>query len=689
MKAKVCLLVLVMCGIFWSCDKDDEASSESELYKGVDTSASAANLKGIWAIYNVGFQGNVAEVPVVYPDCGRDFLVFSENGMYTEYAYQQSDCVYTMNTLNWTLNKGIIKLSSEFGQSDDLVITKLNANELVFKTLFDVNDDGALDVVSLFLKRYIPKEIDMVTPTFRNNQDPAFDDLISFSWQSYEGFNDFVRYEIYRSADNACNILDAQLVASISDVNSTVYTDLTPPIVDSYLCYYLKVYTDRGLLGQSYGRSVSPENLQPQPVTLYKPEILNTTIQLNWQASTDPYFSHYELAFSNYDGGTATGQQVYSVAIINDREQTSFLDENPPYLQNPFYVLYVHNIFGNRTRYYNSQVTTYQEVEFKRPEIINISQAQSYAIDPENTIVYFFGNERSSRYSKIYRFNYGNNQMEAISNLEFRYGTRIPIKYVNSDNGGEIIVEQGSDLAVYEASTLKYKYTLDLQLQGVDDFSYSSLGYWIVVNDNNVYTYVRENANITLIDTKPHFTDRQSYYNYQLEVLKNNTLLVGHFEEPTSYLYTLADNGTLNQGQTVSIPILDNWEYDSQYNPAGNYVINFSENRLYSTTNFSLMESFESPYFPSGTSKNGTLIFGSNNDPNWQITPESIHAKKAVIYNRLTKQTSTITTIGYPHIIFENFLGKIISISSGLKKDNIQQNINDRSDLFVEIIERP
>lgn len=690
MRAKFYLLLLVFCTICLSCDTDDDASTpESDFYKGADVSASAADLTGIWAIFNVGFQGDIAEVPVVYPDCGRDFLIFSENGIYTEYAYQHSGCEYVLNGLNWTLNKGIINLSNEFGQSDELVITKLNANELVFKMMLDVDDDGALDMVSLFLKPYTPKEIDIVTPTFRRNQDAAFDELLSFSWQSYEGFNDFERYEIYRSAGSSCSMANAELIASINDLNTTLFTDVSPP-VDPYLCYFLKVYTNRGLLGQSYAQSINTENIRPQSVTLYKPEVLNNVIHFSWQASTDPYFSHYELAFSNYGAGYASGQQEYSVVTINDREMTTYLDENPPRLENPYYVLYVHNIFGNRTAFFNSEVTTFQEVTFKRPEILGLSQVDSYAIDLENTVVYLYGKEGSLRNnSNIHRFNYSTNQMEAISNFTSNYGTKIPIKYINSGYGGEIILEQGSDLAVYDAMTLKYKYTLDLKLQGVDDFSYTPLGYWIVVNRNNVYTYVRDNANIELVDTKPHFPNLQNGYNYQAVVLKNNKLLVGHYNEPTSYLYALGANGILKQEQIVAVPILENWYHDSQYNPNGNYFINFSENRLYSTTNFKLMESFESPYFPSGTSKDGALIFGSNNDPEWQITPESIHEKKAVIYNRLNKQVKTVSTLGYPHVIFENAFGEIISISSGLKKDNIRQNINEKSDLFIEVLKLP
>ncbi len=192
-----------------------------------------------------------------------------------------------------------------------------------------------------------------------------------------------------------------------------------------------------------------------------------------------------------------------------------------------------------------------------------------------------------------------------------------------------------------------------------------------------------------MVDSKPHFPNHQGSFNYQAFALNNNKILVGHNNEGNSYVYALGTNGLMTQEQIVSIPIMDNWNDKTQYNAAGDYIINYSENRLYSTTSFSLLQSFEEPYFPSGTSLNGEDIFGSNNDPNWQITPESIHAKEAVIFNRITQQNQTIATVGYPHVIFENYLGQIVSISSGLKKDDIRQNINNKADLFLEIIDLP
>ena len=688
MKLNLSATLFLITFLFFSCGTDDENQNTIEnFYDNADTSASSNNLLGVWAIFNISFEGAIAEVPVNYEDCGRDFVVFSENGIYSEYLFQSSDCNYINNTLNWELNNGIITLSNAFNQTDDLVITRLNNEELIFKSRFDVDDDGSLDVITAYLQPYIPIDIDMVTSTFLQNYEE--ESLISFNWQSYEGYNEFNRYEIHRSIGDNCSLSTSELVATITDVNITEFTDFNPPGED-YLCYYLKVFTAQGLLGESYAQSVYTSSLYPSPVALNQPEVINNTIQLNWEQSDDPYFSHYEIVFSNYSGTTASGEQQYSVAIINDINTTSFVDENPPYLENPYYVLYVHNIFGKRTSFVNSQVTTFWEVNFKREEIIDFKQVDFYAIDPNNPVVYFYGRESGEGLNvNIHRFNYSTNQTEAISNFAPQYSTSVPMKFMNSGYGDEIILEQASDLYVYNANTLEYKYTLETGVIGLDNFRYSDLGYWILVDNDDVFTFTRDNANFELVDSKPHFPNHQGNYNYQVFALNSNKILVGHNNEDNSYVYALGSDGSITQEQIVSIPIMDNWNDKTQYNAAGDYIINYSENRLYSTTSFSLLQSFEEPYFPSGTSLNGEDIFGSNNDPNWQITPESIHAKEAVIFNRITQQNQTIATVGYPHVIFENYLGQIVSISSGLKKDDIRQNINNKADLFLEIIDLP
>ena len=77
---------------------------------------------------------------------------------------------------------------------------------------------------------------------------------------------------------------------------------------------------------------------------------------------------------------------------------------------------------------------------------------------------------------------------------------------------------------------------------------------------------------------------------------------------------------------------------------------------------------------------------GSNNDPGWSINEDSQHTKEAVIFNRATQQLTKLTTKGYPIIVFESYNGKIMSISSGLKRENLRQSFNQKSDLFIETV---
>lgn len=676
-----------------SCSNNDDGdSSVNSFYSEADTSATEQELIGIWAVFTAEYEGETVDIPIDYQECGRDFFIYSENGTYTEYFYQSSDCELLVNPLNWQLNNGVINISNSLGESDEVVITKLTANELSFKSRVDVDQDGELDILTINARLYVPTDVDLVSNTFNRNYNEGFENLLSFTWDAYQGFNDFSRYEIYRSVGENCSYENAELIATITDSAVSEYTDLTPPAEET-LCYYLKTYTQQELLGQSFIVQVETFTLQAIPVSLNQPMVVNNQIELNWEASTMPYFSHYEIIVSNYPGNiTGYAKQVNTVTEIDDINTTSFTDINPPYLENPYYGIFVYDIFGNRTYLQNQNPTTYWEVNFVRDEIIGMKSIESYAIDTTEPIIYFYGRESGDEISiNIHRFNYETNQTEAISNLSPSTSTSRSIKFFNTPlNGKEIMIEQGSDLHVYDAVTLDYKYALNPnEIFSMDEFIYSNAGFWILTDNDDVFTYVRDNANFTLVDSKPHYANHQGTYNYQVFDLNGNQLLVGHNNEPNSLVYTMDANGMLTLEQTVAVPIVSGSDEKSLYSSSGNYIINLLENRLYSTTSFTFLESFEEPYYPSGVSQDGTKIFGTNNDPNWQITDESLHEKEAIIYTRLTQALEAIETIGYPHVIFENFNGDIISISSGLKKDDIGQNINDKADIFMEIVNIP
>lgn len=685
---KYVLLCLII-GLFGCSTDDDEQSSSSSFYSGIDTAATITDLTGIWAIFSAEFQGVLVDIPIDYQDCGRNFFIYSENGTYTEYLFQSSDCSYNVNQLDWDLNNGIITISNSFGQSDEFAITRINENEFSFKSRIDVDEDGQLDILIINAKRYQPIEIDLVSPTFYRNANAGYENLLSFTWEPYQGFNEFDRIEIYRSFGENCSKTNAVLIETITDSSTIEFTDLSPP-AEEVLCYYIKVFTNEGLLGESYLFQQHTEFINPIPVNMNQPVVMNDQIQLSWDMSTMPYFSHYEIIFANHTGGYGSGYQEYPVTVINDRNTTLFIDENPPYLENPVYNIIVHDIFGNKTNFYYPNVTTFWEVPYKRDELTNFQRIQSMVIDPDEPVIYFFGNESGQNYNtSIQRFNYESNQTEAISDLEPAASSNVPIKLISSTNGKELVIAAGFELFVYNAYTMEFKYQINpAEISSIDDFIYTTTGLWVLIDDDDIFTYNRDNSNFFLVNSAPHFSENQGAYNYQVFELNDNKLVVGHKNEPNSKLFDIAANGTITFAQNVDIPITDDGYFFNKtlFNSSQNYLVNLDENRLYSTISFSFQESFEEPYFATGISQDGNKIFGSNNDPDWQITPESLHAKKAIILTRGMQTLETIETIGYPQVIFENYIGEIISVSSGLKKRGLDQNINDKGDIFIETV---
>jgi hypothetical protein len=682
-----CLLFLF---ILSSCGSEDDTSDSGDsFYDGALDSVKENDLYGTWAIFNLGFEGDIFEVPVNYEECGRDFMVLAENSVYTDYLYLDSGCEYMINSLNWNLDSGIVTLTNEFQQSDEWVITAMSNDRFTFKARLDIDDDGVLDLITFFVQRYQPVEIDVITPTFARNQDEAFENLISFTWQPYDGLYNFDRYEIYRSSGGNCALSSAELIFTGTDISETEFTDLTPPAEED-LCYYLKVYTDQGLYGESFGRYVNTGFILPAPVNLNEPEVSgNSAINFSWEPSEDPYFSHYELAFSNFGGGSGYGQQEYSVAIIEDRNSTNYQDNAPPLLNKPYYVLYVHNIFGNKTRFSNTSATSFWQVDIKRDEIIELSSIRFYAVDDDEPVVYLYGKVLDEyNDSNIHRFNYQTNQTEAVANVPPTVSTTVSMKLIDAGYGDELIFVQGSELHVYDAEDLQFKYALDpgANVSLIHDFDYSANGYWLISDSDNIYSFSRDNRNFEFIHEAPHFSEYPNYTNYQIFALKDNKVVLGHNDQNKSLLYKLENDGQIVQEGLVDIAIRDEWDHLSAYNASGDFIISYFENRIYSTTTYDLLQSFGAPYNASGLSLDGSEIYGSNNDPEWQVQSQSPHNKEAVRFNRISQEVSTTTTIGYPHLLFEDYQGNVISISSGLKKNGLRDNINDTADFFVEII---
>ncbi len=683
----LCYIVIV---IFASCSKnDDQTNNIDNFYNGADATSSIDKLEGVWTILGVEFDGRLVEVPVNYENCGRDFFVYSEGGTYTEYLFQSSACEPQINRLNYELNSGVITLKSALGQSDDFVLIKLNSEELVFKSRFDIDEDGVLDVIVLYAEKYEATEYDLVAESFVQNGDEAFENLISFVWQPYQGFNQFDRYEIYRSAGDNCSKANSELITTITNPEITEFTDLSPPVAEKF-CYFIKIYTDKGLLAESLLRTVEPgSNIQIEAVSVFEPVVLNNQIELSWEESDSPYFSHYEVVVA--DNATTSTPQEFTIAVINDKAVTAYTDTNPPYFKNPIYRVFVYNIFGNKSASTSSEVTIFWEVPFKRDEVIDLDQINSYEVDKEEPVVYFYGRSRQNNDNpNIYRYNYSTLQTESISDVSPPVLTGIPIKLSRSPNGKEIVINQGIELYFYDAVSMEFKYAIDPEeVFSISDFTYfEELDLWIITDSDAIYTLKRDNTNLRFVDSRPHFSAHHGSGRYQAFVLQNDRLLVGHASEPNSMVYTIDMDGTILSTETVGIKV-NNWNNDKTlFNFQDEYVLDSAENSLYSTASFTFLESFEMPVYPSGTSIDGQEIFGTNNDPDWQITNESPHKKEAVILNRDSNELTEIETLGYPHVIFQNYSGDIFSISKGLKAKSLTQNYSEIPSIFVEKIQR-
>ncbi len=674
--------------LFISCSKEDDNEdtiSEDTFYSGSLKSATAAALQGTWSIYTVEFEGQKAAVPSNYPSCGRDFFTYMPNGIYKEYLIQDTSCIPFENELNYELQDGIITISNSNFQSEEYVIIKLD-DELVFKVQTDLDEDGIADILTITARKYIPNDIDIYSNTFIHKTDDPIDrSQIGFSWQKYEGFNDFDRYEIYRTVDG-CNNTNGELIAKIEDVNTLNYVDENPPATEQ-LCYFFRVYTNKGLLGESYPVSLTTNYIAVPAVELAEPVASSENITLNWQKYEGRYFSHYEIRLSNYYDSVGYDYQEEIVKTINDIDTSTFIDIDPPYFKDPVYTVLVYDIFGNKNVINNNEIKSSRTATFKRPEILELDLIEATAIDNEQPILYLLVRDEDYGDLIIQKYNYASNSVEAISNKPGTTFTNLDMQIIQSPSGKEIVLPQYSYLDIYNAENLQFKYSLKpIDISTLNDYLYLGNNLWVVADQNNIYTYKRDNANFTLVDKKAHFTDPKSTYKFHMIALKNNQILIGHFDEPNSISFIVNSQGQLTEKDFKDIPLKSKYSKKSFYNPEKNYIINFLENRIYSTTTFSYSNSFETPYFPTGLSNNGNIIFGSNNDSEWQIEENSLHEKKVIALDLNSNLLKEYSTKGYPQLVFQNYMGKTVSLSSGLKRQSLESETSKR-DLFIEVVE--
>lgn len=683
---KQLIVILVSFLVFQGCSKDDE-DNVSDFYKNAFKSAKAESLKGTWAIFEVEFNGQNGAVPKNFPNCNRDFFIFGDYGIYNEFLFPESNCIPTENTLNWELNYGVIILSDSFNNQQELVIISLTDSKLVFKAQFDVDLDGNLDILTFIARRYTPSDIDLYSNSFIRDGDlNTYSNQIRFSWKKYDGFYTFNKYEIYRSVDN-CSKNNAQLISTITDVNTTFYIDETPP-VQNMICYFFKIYNNEGLIGESNLVSVNTDQLTFNSVELFEPKIINNSIELSWKQYDGFYFSHYQIIVQNYFDGYGYGYQETIIKEIYDINITSFIDNSPPFVKNPVYKILVYDIFGNKSSINNNEVNFIKTAIFKKPEILELDYVVSAVIDTNKPYLYVFGKNDIYGDYAVTKYNYATKTTEATFKKSGTNITNIDIQLVENNAIKELAIAQlTNNIDLYNTVNLEFKYTLKpAEVSSIHDFAYIGNNFWVIIDSKNIYTYQRENANFSLVSKTSHFSNSLNDYRYHLLKISNNQIIVGHFNEPKSMSFTMNSIGEITDKKIVNSPLKSKFRKKTIYNSQNESITNLLENRIYSSTTFNLIKSFETPYFPSSVSTNGNFILGTNNNSEWTIDENSLHKKEVQVFDINTNSTKVINTLGYSHLIFEDYLGKTISISSGFKRENLERNTSKR-DIFVEIIE--
>lgn len=673
------VLVLFLLLLTVACNDQDNA-----LFNGqgeVQTDAKKENLAGIWSIYKVENDGNESNVLVNFQECGRDFFMYNDTGFYEEFLFQESfRCQPTKNQLKWNLSAGIITLTSIDNTASEIIkIKSLDKNVFIFSVNLDLNGDAVKEMYTFTALKYLPpNETDIYTSSFQRKVEEPFIHHIEFGWDAYNGYRTFVKYELFRSG-SACNLDDAELIKTITDININTFIDENPLI--SAACYFLKIYTDKGLLGESDPRYINPEFIYPQNVVLKNAEVNNNEITLSWEQYSGYYFSHYEIKVQNQNNNSSPF--IERVKIITDINTTSFIDANPPYVNNPVYSISVHNKFGNESSL--PQGINMLQANFIRPEILNFDFIKYVNFDAESQSFFFYGKTAGNTY-RLLKYNYKDKKVTAEAFKIPTSQAETEMKLITSENGKELIFSQVGELWVYNAEDLTFKYSLNAHYSYVQSFDYLDDDIWVFSDQDDVFTFKRDQDNFAKIDEKPHFTMHQGSMNYEITTIDKNNILVSHNNEGRAIQYAISNNGEITNNGVKEIPLKFKYNSDVQVNSFSNLILNKMRNTVYSSLDFSELLRYSIPKTTLNFNKLGTKIYGTNNEVSY-INPDQKHKKELVIYDIQNKTISYLATKGYPMFVMEDDFGNIVSLSSGFPRDNYYDFQNGNTlDIFVEIV---
>jgi hypothetical protein len=653
------------------CSNNDDLTRRANdaFLSGALTSATNQQLEGRWALFQIEFESKITDVPESFPECGRDFFDFQAGGEYREYNFDDNfECTPQINMLGWSYSNGIITATNGT-TTDRWVITELTANRLVFKFQFDVNSDGEPELFKAICNRYEPPmEMDIYSGTFYRNKIDSYD-KIELKWDAYRGYNQFEKYEIYR-LDASCNIANAELISTITDINQSYFIDATPP-TDEEICYLFKIYTNEGLLGESSPVNVKTSDIEVSTVNLSQPSLNNSIVNLNWEQYQGYYFSHYEIEVRNYSSGSGGGYQEERLAVINNIETLNYSVELP-YFANPVFVIHVYNIFGRRSQTV-IQGQNQQSTNFVRKGILPIDSIQFTAFSPNESVLFY------SNYSKLYKYNYTTNSVEGST--ELNSSSIVFVKVFESSFGTEVIVNTGSEIKVYDTD-LNFKYNLTTSIFSPEHLAVNKNGFWLITDRKNLYSFSRTNSKLTLISTNKLYNQSFSSSTINVMDLGQNRILTGNHTKSEGLIVGIDANGVLANAVPVNLNATSQWKNNSLYSQNRQYFLNIEDNTLYSTNSYDLVTKLNQNFFISGVSNDGSLILGTNNNP---ISSNStFHEKKLRTLSYPALKEQTYDAKGYPHVVYQNQLGQLVSISKGLI-GSLKFNAEER-DIFVEII---
>lgn len=669
--------ILIIC-ITISCNEEDnivDSDNTKGIYEEAIKSATIEKIQGRWAIFEVEFENKITEAPISIQECGRDFFNFLPNQKYIEYIFDNSNCTPQINNLKWTLSEGVITFTNGIEEKEEWIITELNSEKMIVRYQTDIDEDGTIEVFKFNCKPYIPPiEMDVYTQSFQWEYFVGTNDKILFTWDKYEGYNDFIKYEIYRS-NEINNSTKQELISTITSASENSFTDLSPSATEK-LYYQLKIYTDKGLLGESSIVTVTPSRIIVPLVSLKTPTLNNTTVNLKWEKFDGYYFSHYLIEVRNYSSGSGAGYQEEIVAKIEDVDITN-LSLELPYFNNPVFVINAYNIFGTPN---GSTIETINQrsTNFTRSEILPIDRIKFSEISDNETIIYL------SDYSYLYRYNYTTNTIE--KQVQINSSSIVFMKKISSIYGTEIIINVGGSLKVYDTN-LNLKYELEIEKPNftfrTEHAVVNENGYWLITDREKLYSFTRTDNTLNFINSVELYEGFSSS-RINIADLKQNKILVGNYLKENSFIVNINNEGILEQSiLPINLKTTSPWKNDGIFSEENKYFLNIEDNSLYSTDSYNLITKLNSEFFTSSIGNNGSLIIGTNNTP--IPKQDSFHERKIRTINYPSLQEKEYETKGYPSIIYQNHLKQLVSISKGLI-GNISGG-SPEGEIFIEVID--